>query len=165
MLSGRVTDKMVFVAIYTVVAMVVVMPGARHIANYAADVVFYHDYLMPWKMRLVTMRHQTTHWPAWVDHDPGAYMRALMRVMRTGGLEPPNSNTEYGYVYRLNKFGEKARQILIVGTNEEMILYNLPAGTFDRLDRFIDGRLDPAAGRFTGRWSSDNITRIGHWKM
>jgi hypothetical protein len=164
MLSGRVTDKMVFVAIYTLVAMLVVIQGGRHITNYVLDTVFYNDYLMPWKLQLTAMRHQTVNWPEYVSHDPGAYMSSLVTTMRANGLAVPKSNMEQSYVYRLNKFGEKAQQILIVATREKIILFNLPPGTFDRLDDFADGRIDASAGAFTGQWSTDGITRIGYWK-
>ena len=165
MLSGRVTDKMVFVAIYTIVAVLVIIQGARHVANLALDTTFYNDYLVVWEVQLLTLRHQTTAWPDLNPHDPGAYMEALESVMRAGGHEPPMSNTDRAHIYRLRQFGEQPKQVLFVGTNEQMIIYNLPVSTFERLDHFIDGGVDPDQGRFTGRWSEDRITRIAYWKI
>lgn len=92
-------------------------------------------------------------------------MQSLMAAMHAAGLTPPKSNTSKCWLYRLNKFGEPAQQVLIVGTLENIVLYNLPATTFNRLDRFIDDEADAAAGHFTGQWSTDGVTRIGHWKF
>lgn len=165
MLSGRVTDKLVFVSIYTLVAVLVVIQGARHIANYVVDATFYNDFLHPWEMQLLAMRHQSIHWPLLDKGDPGAYMQALISAMQSSGFAPPKSNADQAYVYRIHKIGERPQQILIVATIERMTLYNLPTSTFERLDRFIDGYCDPASGRLTGRWSTDGITRIGEWKI
>lgn len=165
MLSGRVTDKLVFVAIYTLVAVLVVIKGARHVANYAMDAGFYHDYLQPWEAQLTAMRYRTIPWPPLNDGDPGAYMQALLDVMSASGLTAPKSNTAQAYVYRIRKIGEGTRQVLIMATIERLTLYNLPVTTFERLDRFIDGRSDPESGRLTGRWSADGVTLIGNWRI
>jgi len=165
MLSGRVIDKMVFVAIYTIVAMLVIIQGARYVANVALDTVFYKDYLVVWRMKLLTMRHQTIDWPDYDPQDPGAYMHALERVMCKAGLAPPKSNTDKAHVYRLSRFGDRTGQVLLVGTDRGMILYNLPVSTFGRLDTMIDGDVDPDRGDFTSVWSTDRVTRIGYWNL
>ena len=165
MLSGRVTDKMLFVTIYTLVAMLVVIQGGRQVTNYVLDVMFYNNYLMPWQVQLIVMRQQTTQWPVYREHDPAGYMRALVDAMALKGLAAPESNTDKHYVYKLNKFGEKEQQILIVGTLEKIILFNLPESTFNRIDWFIDSHLDATTGRFTGKVSTDGISRIGYLKI
>lgn len=164
MLSGRVTDKMMFVTIYSVVAILVVIQGGRHMTNYVLDAAFYNDYLMPWKLQLIAMRHQSTSWPELMSYNPGAYMQSLVVAMHAVGLTPPKSNTSKCWLYQLNKFGNSVQPVLIVGTVKNMVLYNLPVSTFNRLDHFIDNETDAAAGQFTGQWSTDGTTRIGYWK-
>lgn len=165
MISGRLSDKVAFVVIYTLVSVLIVIKGAQTVANYAVDVVFYHEYLQPWETRLIAIRHQIALWPPMDTGDPGAYMRGLVKIMSANGLAPPKSNTKEAYVYRIRKIGERTQQVLVKATLEQMVIYNLPVSTFDRLDRFIDGRSDPAAGRLTGRWSTDGVTRIADWRM
>jgi len=165
MLSGRVTDKILFVAIYSVIAILVVIQGGRKMTNYVLDAAFYNDYLMPWKIDLIDMRHRTVVWPDYKTQDPVGYMQLLMKNMASAGLTPPKSNAAEDYLYRLNKFGEKTQQILLVGTSELITLYNLPESTFKRIDRFIDGESDADAGHFTGNLSTDGISRIGYWKF
>ncbi len=164
MFSGRTTDKLVFTAIYITLALVVIW-GARSIVNFALDSSFFRDYLLPWEVRLVALQYQQPVWPGNKEHDPMNYMLSLVRKMRTKGIQPPQSNTEHAFIYRLNKFGEKSRRILLVYRDGKIIIYGLPESTFNRLDRFIDGQLDPQDGVFTGRWSTDRITRIGQWKI
>jgi hypothetical protein len=162
---GRLTDNMAFVAIYSLVAMAVVIPGASFTANYAIDTIFFNNYLRPWEMLLVELRHRTVAWPDYATGDPGAYMQALVEVVKAAGLTPPQSNTGRDYIYQLNKIGERLQPVFLVGTVEQMHLFNLPASTFKRLDRLIDGQSGPAAGRFTGTWSTDGVTYIAHWRI
>jgi hypothetical protein len=164
MVSGRVADKLIFAAIYTAVA-VLVVGGARQLTNYALDAVFYRDYLMQWEVSLIALRQKQASWLAYDKQDPMAYMQHFVRRMQAEGLQAPQSNTAHAYVYRLHKFGEPARRILLVCLDNRIILYGLPASSFDRLDQFVDGQSDPAGGDFTGRWSSDRMTRIAQWHI
>ena len=164
MLSGKWADKLMFVAIYAMAALLVIW-GARGIANYAMDANFYHDYLLQWEVRLLALRHQQPVWPPFNPQDPLLSMQNLVTLMEMNGLQPPKSNTARVYTYRLNKMGEKPAQILLICKESRLILYGLPATTFDRLDRFIDGQPDPDSGDFTGKWSTDRITRIAQWKL
>lgn len=162
--SGRVVDKSIFVVIYTAVALLVVM-GAHRLTDYTLDLVFYRDYLVPWEVSLMAWRQKQIDWKTDDGHDPLAYMQNLVLQMQAKGLQPPQSNTPRAYVYRLKRFGAHARQILLVYKESHILLYGLPQSCFDRLDRFIDGQSDPAGGEFTGRWSSDQMTRIAQWHI
>jgi hypothetical protein len=153
-----------FVAIYGVVALIVVW-GAGRITDHAVDVRFYRDFLLPWEMRIVALRYKHVDWPAFEAHNPSAYMQALISLMKAYGIDPPESNTERRYIYRLTKFGGKANRLLIVYHDNRLIIYGLPRMTFDRLDRLIDGKQDPGDGNFTGRWGADRLTRIGYLKI
>jgi hypothetical protein len=164
MLSGRVADKLIFTAIYVMVA-VLMMWGVRITVNYALDARFYQAFLAPWQVRLLAMQHQAPGWPEFDGRDSFRYMETLVAFMKKKGLQPPQSNTEKPFIYRLSKFGDRAQRILVVFEHNAIMLYGLPAATFDRLDRFIDGSLDPDQGDFRGRWSSDQISRIGTWKI
>lgn len=161
MRAGQVTDKIFFAAIYTMVAVLVVHTG-RGIVHYALDAAFYRDYLQPWERSLVALRNQTAQWPAYDRQDPVGYMQALTAMMKARGIAPPSSNTAQAFIYRFARFGRKPHKVLLVGTPGRMILYNVPARTFERLDRFIDGRFDPEAGAFTGQGSADGATWIAY---
>ena len=162
--SGRVADKCIFVAIYLAAAVLIVW-GAGRITDYAVDVRFYRNYLLPWHMRLLSLRYLPVNWPDYIDGNPMAYMQAVGKVMQASGVLPPKSNTNHGHTYRLRKFGNAAYQILLVYKENALVIYGLPKKTFERLDRFVDGQVDPDKGDFTGWWSTDRTTRIGYLKL
>lgn len=163
-LSGRTADKLTFAAIYLAAALFVVW-GGRRTMDYARDAVFYRDYLMSWEVQLTAMRYRAVQWPRLSAGNPVAYMQEIVRLMQTNGVQPPASNTADAFIYRLNAFGDRDCNLLLVFRDSQIVLYGLPRETFDRLDKFIDGRVDPQHGVFTGRWSVDGQTRIGHWKI
>lgn len=164
MRSPMAIDKIAFVLIYVAIAMIV-MWAARSVTNYALDTNFYQNFLTAWEARLVAMRYKKVSWEPYDGKSPSDYMQSLIKVMQDNGLSPPPSNTEHRFIYRMNKFGDRSRQIMLLFHNDRLILYGLPQSTFNRLDRFIDGLSDPHRGHFTGIWSSDNITKIGTWKI
>ena len=162
--SGRTADKLTFAAIYLAVALLIVWGGKR-VMNYARDAGFYRDYLMSWEVRLMDLRYRAVQWPLLSGDNPVAYMREVVRLMRINGIEPPASNTADTFIYRLNAFGDREHMLLLVLLDNQIVIYGLPRETFDRLDKFIDGRADPLQGAFTGRWSADRVTRIGYWRI
>jgi len=164
MLSGKLTDKLLFTAIYCALGFLAIW-GARSITNYALDVRFYREYLQQWQTSMLALRHQASAWPPRGDMEAVDYMQVLMRHLRVNGVSVPSSNTEYPFVYRLSKFGERSQRILMLYDQNRLILYGLPESTFEHLDHFIDGQSDPGHGDFTGRWSADQISRIAQWKL
>ena len=162
--TGKVTDKLIFTAIYLVVAFLVVW-GSGRLVNYAVDFGFYRDFLMPWEMRLLEMRHRSVRWPAFKKGHPVAYMRAVVEVMKSNGMQLPMSNTDHPFIYRLYRFGGDATKILLVLHDNKLMIYGLPGPTYKRLDRFVDGRIDSGRGDFTGQLSRDQITMIGSWRL
>ncbi|MBT8341551.1 MAG: hypothetical protein HKP58_20605 [Desulfatitalea sp.] len=164
-ISGSATDKLMFAAIYIGIAVILVIQGARHLADYALDASFFNDYLCLWETRLVEMRQGAINWPPQDRNDPAGYMQQLADVMRRQGISPPRSNTDRPYVYRLQRFGRRAVQVLLVSTRQGITLFNLPTATFERIDRFVDGASNPDSGSFTGNMSADGVTRIAYWKV
>lgn len=163
-LTGKVADRLMFTAIYLVVALLVVW-GTGRLANYAADFGFYRDFLMPWGMRLLEMRHRPVQWPAFKKGHPVAYMQAVAEAMKSNGMQLPMSNTDHPFIYRLNRYGGDATKVLLIFHDNKLIIYGLPCATFNRLDRFVDGQIDSGRGDFTGRLSRDQITMIGSWRL
>lgn len=161
---GKVTDKLLFTALYVAAAVMAVW-GARLVTNAALDFRYYRDFLLPWQTALLALRHQAPDAPAYQKEAPMDYMNALVTHMRLHGVTFPSSNTGHPFIYDLNKFGERSRRILMVFDRGRMVLYGLPPTTFDRLDGIIDGRPDPDRGDFTGRWSADQVSRIAQWKL
>jgi len=164
MLTGRAADKLTFTAIYLAVAVLVVW-GAGRLVNFAIDVGFYRDYLSPWELCLVEMRYKPVKWPPFTQDHPVGYMQSVVGLMKANGLHLPRSNTRHDFIYRLAKFGADAAPLLLVLHANRIDIFGLPRTTFDRLDRFIDGRMDPGDGDFTGRLSRDQITMIGAWRI
>lgn len=164
MLAGRTTDKVVFGVIYIAVALLVLW-GGRRMVNYALDARFFRDYLLQWETLMTELQYQTFEWPPYSEGDPVGYMQTLIQRMAAAGLKVPESNTAKGFIYRIGKLGHEPQQILLVCRAEGIRVYGLAPSTFQRLDRFIDGRSDPHSGRFTGQLSMDQISYIGKWKI
>lgn len=164
MRSPMAIDKIAFVAIYVALAVIVLWAG-RSVTNYALDTSFYQNYLTAWEARLIALRHKKVSWAPYDGNNPSDYMESLVKVMQDNGLSPPLSNTDHHFIYRINKFGDRSCRILLLFHDDRLVLYGLPISTFRRLDRFIDGLSDPQNGNFTGISSSDNITKIGNWKI
>lgn len=161
---GRVADKLTFTAIYLAMAILVVW-GAGRMVNYAVDAGFYRKFLMPWEISLMEMRYKSVHWPHFIKDRPVAYMQSVVHLMKANGVQLPRSNTPHDFIYRLNKFGNEASQVLLVFHGSAIVIYGLPRITFDRLDAFIDGHINAEQGDFTGQLSKDQITMIGSWKI
>lgn len=162
--TPKAADKLTYTAIYLIVAVLAVWGGGK-IVNYAADFGFYRDFLMPWEMRLMEMRHRSLRMPVFNQDHPVASMQSIVEVMKANGMALPHSNTEHAFVYRLRRFGGGGRRILLVYSGTRIIIYGLPSETFRRLDRFVDGRSDDRQGDFTGRLSTDRMTIIGSWNI
>lgn len=163
-LSPKAADKLTYTAIYLVLAVIAVWGGGK-VANYAVDFGFYRDFLMPWEVRLMEMRHRSLRIPVFKREHPIAHMESIVEVMKSNGLPLPHSNTKHAFVYRLSRFGGEKNNILLVFNGRQILIYGLPGATFKRLDRFVDGRIDASQGDFTGRLSKDRITYIGAWKI
>jgi len=163
-LSPKGADKLSYVAIYLLLAVIAVWGGGK-VVNYAVDFSFYRDFLMPWEVRLLEMRHRSLRIPAYTREHPVAYMESIVDVMKANGMPLPTSNTEHAFVYRLSRFGGDKNKILIVFNGRKILIYGLPDATFRRLDRFVDGRFDSTQGEFTGQLSKDRVTYIGAWKL
>ena len=163
-ITGRSADKLIFAALYTLAAIIVVW-GAGRITDKAADMRLYRDFLLPWETRVVALRYQNVSWPKFEKNNPAKSMQALIALMQMHGLDPPESNTGRRFVYRLRKFGGSAYQLLLVYHDHRLIIYGLPDKSFIQLDLLIDGIKDPGGGDFTGEWSTDGLTRIGIWRI
>lgn len=157
-------DKLTFVAIYITLSGLVLWSG-RSVTNYAVDMGFYRNYLMHWEASLTALRYKNAFWKPYDGQNPAAYMKSLIQVMRDNGLVPPTSNTNCCFIYHINKFGIRSCRVLLVFNKNRLMLFGLPTSTFSRLDHIIDGYTDPLQGDFTGTWSSDNLTKIGTWKI
>ncbi|MCJ8502141.1 hypothetical protein [Desulfatitalea alkaliphila] len=163
MRAGLAADKLFFAAIYTAVAVLVVL-SARGMIHHARDAAFYRDYLALWESGLTELRQRQPDWPAVTLDDPAAYMAALVDLMRGQGIVVPRGNTDSPYIYRLSRFGKAPRNLLLLGTTRQMRLFNVPEQTMRRLDRIIDGQADPDKGRWTAAPSADGMTWNIQWR-
>ncbi len=163
-LSPKGADKLTYIAIYLVLAVIAVWGGGK-VINYAVDFGFYRDFLMPWEVRLMEMRHRSLRIPTFEREHPMAHMASIVEVMKANGMPLPHSNTEHAFVYRLSRFGGEKSNVLLVFNGRKIMIYGLPEATFRRLDRFVDGRVDANEGAFTGQLSNDRVTYIGAWKF
>ena len=65
----------------------------------------------------------------------------------------------------IDKVGHGTQMVFLLALSDRVVIYNLPPGTIDLLDKMIDGRRDLETGRLTGLKSKDGMTYIGSWKL
>lgn len=164
MLSVRITDRFLSIGLYTLIALGMVWIGSRMI-NYALDAKFYNDYLTGWEMALIKYRHQSGIYPEFSGGNHQEYMRRLVQSMRRNTAPPPASNADHPFLYVIDKVGHETQMVFLLALSDRVVIYNLPPGTIDLLDKMIDGIRDLEAGRLTGLKSKDGMTYIGSWKL
>lgn len=164
MISGRIFDRFLSIGLYALLGIGIVWFGSRMI-NYTLDVHFYNDYLMDWEMALTTYRRQSGEYPEFNGGNHKQYMQQLIQRMAKSMVGIPESNTESPFLYRIDKIGYATQRVFLLALSNRMVLYNLPAGTINRLDKMVDGRKDLEKGLLTGRKSKDGVTYIGSWKL
>jgi hypothetical protein len=164
MISERVADRFLSIGLYTLIGLGIVWFGSRMV-NYALDVHFYNDYLLGWEMALTEYRHQSGGYPKFNGGNHMKYMQQMMQRMTQNMSVLPKSNTEFPFLYRIDKIGYETQRVFLLALSDRMVLYNLPAGTINRLDKMVDGHEDLDKGLLTGRKSKDGVTYIGSWKL
>jgi hypothetical protein len=144
-LSAKVTDRLCGWAIYVAVGLVVLWGGIQLI-NYALEVKFYKDYLAKWEVLLEKHNSEDGAWPVFTVNDPSGYMNHLIKALRGKGAVVPRSNTDYPYVYRLDRLGCEDEKIVLLCLPSKIVLNGISERSFRRLDKWIDGNVDGKNG-------------------
>ena len=162
--SGRTTDRLVAIALYAGFGVLVLWAGTALI-NHSLDTRFNKDFLIKWQIAALAYNNNEGPWPHFSEGDHIRYMDQVTRLMRGRSLAPPESNTTRPYVYRLDRINDPCENIFLLCFSQRIILYGISAGTFARLDKYIDGKADPEKGMFTGRTGKDGRTCVAQWMI
>ncbi|MCP3876749.1 MAG: hypothetical protein GY699_26870 [Desulfobacteraceae bacterium] len=162
--SGRVTDRFFSFFLYLLIIIVVSITGLRLI-NYAADIKFYHLFLLKWENTLKSFSVKSGVYPDTDIKNQKAYMENLILELNKYSILIPHSNSHRPYIYRVNGINpfQKESQLFILGLNGRIIIYNIPETTFKRLDKFIDGKHDMIKGNFIGKSDEKKERFIGQF--
>lgn len=164
MLSGRISDRFLSIALYTLIALGMVWFGSR-LVNYTLDLRFYNEYLLRWEMALTKYRYQSNRYPEFNGGNHTQYMQQLVQLMIQSETTVPESNTEFPFLYWMNKVGYAGHNVFLLALSDRLVLYNLPSKTIYLLDKMVDGHQDLEQGLLTGQKSKDGVTYIGSWKL
>ena len=163
-ISGKATDRLTSMIIYVALGGLALWAGTKLINN-SLDSKFHKDFLLKWEEVLRTFNQQGGTWPRFSGGNHIQYMEKLIRLMQSKGLQTPDSNAGHPYVYLLDRIGDPDEEIFLLCFPQRIILYGISAETFARLDKSIDGKIDPERGVFKGRRSKDDRTYIGLWQI
>ena len=163
-LTGKNVDKLLSTLLYIGLIGLVAWGGVRAI-NYSLETRFYKDFLIKWNIAINSYSITNGVWPLFSGSNHIEYMDNLVSLMSLGSVTPPVSNTKRSYVYRLKKIGSHTEDILLLCFPDKVILYGISDDTFICIDKFIDGKHDEKAGRFTGQPGAIGKTYIGLWRL
>lgn len=145
-------NRVISILLYISVILLTAWGGTRAI-NYSIDSKFYKDFLVKWEVSIKTYNHIQAQWPGFTGDNHVPYMDQLVHDMQRNQIVLPLSNTQFSYIYIMDKIGpgHQKCKIFVLCFPDKMILYDLPQESFERIDRFIDGRVTPNMGQFQGR--------------
>jgi len=164
--SSRIATRMPAFFLYSGFIVIVFFVGTK-IINFAADVRFYHYYLLKWKITALSYSAKSIEYPEQSGNQHVAYMENLIRLYKQNAISVPRSNTKKAYIYQINGtnpfYGNE--KLFILSYNRQIIIYNLPELTMKRLDNFIDGQHDIKNGSFTGKKGKNGNRYTGQFKF
>ncbi len=163
-LSGKSTDKLVFALLYACVIALASWGGIRLI-NYSLDSKFYRDFLLKWDISTRNYSREIGDWPIFTGSNHLKYMEKLTQSLERSSFPAPKSNTNRSFSYRMNKIGSTDEQLFLLCFANRIVVYGMSKETVERVDNFVDGKINAEKGFFTGYPSKDKKTYIGLLKL
>lgn len=150
-------NRILSILLYIGAILLTVWAGAGAI-NYSLDSKFYDEFLSKWEIAIKRYNQIRAQWPAFTGSNHIGYMARLIQHMQSNQVTVPNSNTQFPYIYIMDRLGwnQEEIQIFVLCFTDKLILYNVPEETFDRIDRFVDSKYSPLEGRLQGRRDGNN---------
>ena len=135
--------------------------------NYSLDSKFYKDFLVKWEISIKKYNQMQAQWPPFTGSNHTRYMARLTGYLQHNQVAVPESNTQFPYIYIMDRHGwnQKQHQIFVLCFSDKLVLYNVPEETFDRIDRFIDSKPSPFQGRLQGRPDGKDTAYTCVWKL
>lgn len=159
---GRSVDRNASRLLYVGLCIVVLWSGSALI-NYSMLIKLYKDYLMKWQVAAQTYAESGLEWPVFNGANHSEYMGALVGRMRKAGIEVPRSNTAVPYTYVLDRLWGRDERIFVLVLPEKTVIYGLSMRTFERMDVYVDGKVDMGRGRLIGTVGKDGQSIVAIW--
>jgi len=163
-ISGKAADKLVFAVLYVVFIVLIIWGGVK-VINYSLDSRFYKDFLLPWEVSMKSYSVKERVLPYFSGGNHREYMDNLVKLMRACDISPPLPDTGYAYIYLMEKIGRERARIFLLCLNNRIIIYGMHKDTFERVDTFIDGKMNSKRGSFTGHHVKNGKTYTGLWRL
>ncbi len=163
-LSGSDVNRIVSIILY-VCAICLTLWGGAKLVNYSLDSRFYKDFLLPWEVSFRRFSTGDEIWPVFSGGNHVEYMENLSVAMGKNGMSLPSSNTNYFNIYHIDKMWQDRQELFLLCLSDRIIIYGLSRKTFERIDAFIDGKLDKENGTFLGYQGKDRKKYIGLWRL
>jgi len=162
--SPEFADRTVSRLIYLGLCIMALWAGSALI-NYSIETKFCKDYLLVWVVCNQRLRERQIKWPEFDGTNHAIYMNRLIRKMTGAGIYSPRSNTTTPYTYLLNRLWKGKEKIFVLLLKDRMIIYGMSRHTFERVDRYVDGKASFNGGRFRGKIGKHGSAIIGIWRM
>ena len=129
------------------------------------DSKFYREYLMKWDVSIRALNAKRFNWPELTRKNHSEYMEKILDFMKDNNVEIPKSNTNYPWIYRMNKVWSPPEDMFVVCFYNRMVIYGMPESTLMRIDEYVDGENDLKKGWFTGTKHENQKNYTGQLKL
>lgn len=159
-------NRIISVLLYFGVIILTAWGGIRAI-NYSIDSKFYKDYLVKWEVSIRLLNQIQTTWPVFTGNNHVQYMDQLVHHMKNNQIARPASNTQFSYIYIMDKIGsgQGEQKIFVLCLPDKLILYDISKESIERVDRFVDGIAGSDMGRFQCQLNKGNSLYTCAWKL
>jgi hypothetical protein len=163
-ISAKPSDRIISGTLYLLGAVMVLWTGMGLI-NRGVEIRLFKDYLLRWEICLTEYSARQGQWPVFTGDNHVAYMDRLIAGMTDLGIDPPGSNTQAAYRYRIEKFGRADENIFVLCLSDRMVIFGLSKQSLMHIERQVDRHIDLNAGRITGRPGTKPGAYIGQWRL
>lgn len=141
--------------------------GGIHAINYSIDSKFYKDFLIKWEISIRLLNQIQAAWPVFSGNNHVQYMEQLTLHMKNNQIAMPASNTQFPYIYIMDKIGSGhgEHKIFVLCLPDKLILYDISKESLERIDRFVDGIIRSDQGRFQWQPNKGNSLYTCVWKL
>lgn len=146
--TGQIVNKISSILRYIFVAGSIIFFGIKLI-NRSIDSKFYLNYISQWEITCKKSISVGIRWPAYRPEDKNSYMESLTEKCKNSGIGLPKSNTNFSYIYEINKIGDHKSTVFILCLPAKIIMFGLSNPTMKRIDNYVDNKVDLSSGKFT----------------
>lgn len=146
--TGRSVDRILSILLYLFVAFCTIFIGVKFI-NHSIDSKFCINFLSEWEITCKKSISVGVKWPSYNPGQKKLYMKQYVESCQSAGIKLPESNTNYSYIYEINKIGAQKQPVFVLCLPSKIVIFGLSETTIERTDNFIDKKTNFTTGNFT----------------